>query len=26
MTRLAVYLAVTLWPVISASWRDMDPG
>jgi len=21
-----VYLAVTLWPVISASWRDMDPG
>ena len=21
-----VYLAVTLWPVISASWREMDPG
>jgi MFS family permease len=21
-----VYLAVTLWPVLSASWRDMDPG
>jgi hypothetical protein len=21
-----VYLAVTLWPVISPSWREMDPG
>jgi MFS family permease len=21
-----VYLAVTLWPVVSASWREMDPG
>jgi len=21
-----VYLAVTLWPVVSASWRDMDQG
>jgi hypothetical protein len=21
-----VYLAVMLWPVISASWREMDPG
>ena len=21
-----VYLAITLWPVISASWREMDPG
>jgi MFS family permease len=21
-----VYLAVTLWPATSASWREMDPG
>jgi MFS family permease len=21
-----VYLAVTLWPVASTSWRDLDPG
>ena len=21
-----VYLAGTLWPVISESWREMDPG
>jgi MFS family permease len=22
----SVYLAVTLWPVVSASWREMDPA
>jgi hypothetical protein len=21
-----VYLAATLWPVVSASWREMDPA